>query len=421
VALERVSGDGQSAPPGSALESPLVARIVDADGRPVRRMEVRWTVTAGDVMPALSTTDANGVATAVWRLGTAVGRQRATAIADGLAPIEFVAFVDPTALPDRLPLRAIELATYDGSGQVVHPDVAFPSGTDATESPRLAITPYPWGNANYENPSLFEGNARDAWSPLAGVTNPVFKPSGGYLSDPDILWLADRRELWMFYRHVDATNDILASQSADGVRWSEPRLVVRVPNHQAVSPAIVRRSSGDWLMWTVNAGAVGCAGSSTTIERRRSTDGLTWSSPVAVSLEQPGAFPWHLDVQWIPSRNEFWALYNAKIAGSCTTDALYLATSADGLTWTTFPSPVLRRGAIPELGDIVYRSTFAYDADRDLVSLWYSGARFTGQGYEWHAAFERRRRVDLFGALDRVMAAATQPATAPPLTNATAP
>jgi hypothetical protein len=82
---------------------------------------------------------------------------------------------------------------------------------------------------------------------------------------------------------------------------------------------------------------------------------------------------------------------------------------------------VLRRGAIPELGDIVYRSTFAYDADRDLVSLWYSGARFTGQGYEWHAAFERRRRVDLFGALDRVMAAATQPATAPPLTNATAP
>src|SRR5512138_2354198 len=81
VTLERVSGNGQSAPPGTALDEPLVARIVDADGRPVRRMDVRWTATAGEVTPAISTTDANGVAKAVWRLGTMAGTQRATAIA----------------------------------------------------------------------------------------------------------------------------------------------------------------------------------------------------------------------------------------------------------------------------------------------------------------------------------------------------
>ena len=421
VTLERVSGDGQTAPPGAALEAPLVARIVDADGRPVRRVDVRWSASAGQVTPDVSTTDANGVATAMWRLGTAPGVQHATATAEGLAPVEFTAFVDPNALPESLPLRALDLTTYDGSGQVVHPDVVLVSSGDDRAPARLAITPYPWGNANFENPSLFEGNGRDAWSAPAGITNPVFKPSSGYLSDPDIVSLADRRELWLFYRHVNAANEVLVSQSADGVRWNAPQVAVRVPNHQAVSPTVVRRSPTEWLMWTVNAGAVGCAGSSTTVEVRRSSDGLEWSSPATVSLAQPGVFAWHLEVQWVAARNEYWALYNAKVAGSCTTDALYLATSADGVTWTTFRSPVLRRGAIPELADIVYRSTFAYDVDRDLVSLWYSGARFTTRGYEWHAAFERRRRADLFAGVARADAAFLAPSTAPPLTNATAP
>ena len=143
-----------------------------------------------------------------------------------------------------------------------------------------------------------------------------------------------------------------------------------------------------------------------------------------MSLTQSGVYPWHLEVQWIPPLRQYWALFNGKVSGSCTTDALYLATSADGLTWRTFPSPVLRRGAIPELADIVYRATFAYDADRDLVSLWHSGARHTTRGYEWHVAFERRRREDLFDAVGRVAAAEMLPApltTVPPLTNATAP
>jgi hypothetical protein len=415
-----VSGDGQSAPPGEALERPLVARLVDADGRPVRRTEVRWSATAGQVVAASSVTDGNGEARAVWRLGTEPGPQRATAAAEGLAPVEFIAFVDPNALPDRIPLRAIDLTTYDGSGQVVHPDIAFPlDGLDGR--PRLAITPYPWGNASYENPSLFAGSGRDTWVVPDGSTNPVVKPSGGYLSDPDVLWLAERRELWLYYRHVGDANAVLLTQSADGVRWSDPRVVLRVPNHQAVSPTIVRRSPSDWLMWTVNSGASGCSSASTTVELRHSADGLAWSSPTAVTLSQPGVYPWHLEVQWIPSRQEYWALYNGKVAGSCTTDALYIATSADGIEWKTYRSPVVRRGAIPEFADVVYRATFAYDPQRDVVSLWHSGARFTGRGYEWHAAFERRRRADLFETVARMDAAAAAPSTAPPLTNATAP
>jgi hypothetical protein len=315
----------------------------------------------------------------------------------------------------------VAFATFDGSGQVVHPDIVLPPFEGLDETPRLAITPYPWGNANFENPSIFVGNGRDAWRVPDDLTNPVVKPSGGYLSDPDIVWLADRHELRLYYRHVNVDNEILVASSSDGVRWGGSRAVVRAPNHEAVSPTIVRRAPTDWLMWTVNAGSSGCSSASTTVELRRSVDGLSWSSPATVALSQPGVFPWHVEVQWIAALGEYWAMFNGKVAGSCTTDALYIATSSDGVAWRTYRSPVLRRGAIPEFADVVYRATFAYDADRDLVSIWHSGARFTTRGYVWRAAFERRRRDDLFAAVGRADAAFISESTAPPLTNATAP
>jgi len=420
AALERVSGDGQSAPPGAALEQPLVARLVDADGRAVRRADVRWEASAGEVTPGVSTTDANGDAKAIWRLGTETGAQRATATVDGLDAVVFVAFVDASALPERVPLHSIALVTADGSGQVVHPDVVLPPFEALDETPRLAITPYPWGNANFENPSIFTGG-RDTWRVPSGLTNPVVKPNGGYLSDPDIVWLADRREFWLYYRHVDTENEILVTSSIDGVRWGPSREVVRAPNHQVVSPTVVRRTPTDWLMWSVNSGSAGCSSPSTTVELRRSVDGTSWSSPTTVTLSQPGVFPWHIEVQWIASLGEYWAMFNGKVAGSCTTDALYIATSPDGVAWRTYRSPVLRRGSIPELADVVYRATFAYEADRDLVSIWHSGATFTPRGYEWHAAYERRRRDDLFASVGRVDAAFITASTSPPLTNATAP
>src|SRR5581483_11042398 len=61
--------------------------------------------------------------------------------------------------------------------------------------------------------------------------------------------------------------------------------------------------------------------------RRESHDritvgGLTRSPPEAVNLVQNGVSAWHLDVQWIPSRNEFWMLFNGKTPGDCTTPAL---------------------------------------------------------------------------------------------------
>jgi hypothetical protein len=79
---------------------------------------------------------------------------------------------------------------------------------------------------------------------------------------------------------------------------------------------------------------------------------------------------------------------------------------------------VLSHGATPDLQDVIYRSTFAYEPATDEVTLWYSGARYDGASYVWHSAVQRRRRVDLFatiGAQGTAVVRAERPL--PPLVN----
>ena len=118
-------------------------------------------------------------------------------------------------------------------------------------------------------------------------------------------------------------------------------------------------------------------------------------------------------------------MYPVKVAGGCTTDRLRFATSADGLHWTTYPSPLLLKGSSDDLHDIVYRSTVDYDATSGSVMLWYSGAKFDGGFYRWHLAWERISLSGLFARVSAPVTAAAriQPKSAalPGLTNETAP
>jgi Bacterial Ig-like domain (group 1) len=422
--LQSVDGDGQHAAPGAALPRALVVRLVDGNGQPIVGARIDWHANGGTFSPATSITDATGTATTTWMLGARAGEYVAEAVTSGSDGAAFDAWVD---VVDPSALQALHLVTYDGSGQVVHPDIAHVPEAWGEGPMRLAVTPYPEGNANFENPSLFAGADGVAWTVPSGVVNPLVRPDvGSYLSDPDIVFDPDAGagagELRLYYREVTTHNRIWLTRSGDGRVWSAPVLVVEALNHEIVSPTVVRRAAGDWLMWSVNAGAVGCSASSTTVELRHSADGVQWSAPQTVSLAQSGGSPWHLDVEWIPSRAEFWALYPLKVPGGCTTSAVYLATSADGVHWTTHPAPVLSRGALPELQDVVYRSTLDYDARSDVVTLWYSGARYEAGVYRWHAAVEQIPRTDLFARLSFLIASAPTAATAGPgLTNATAP
>ena len=282
------------------------------------------------------------------------------------------------------------MPTYDGSGQAVHPDAATTPAGWSLMTDHVVATPYPGGSPRYENPSYFDVVASSMWLPPAGGMNPLAMPTASsYLSDPDAVYDPDAGGLLVYYREVTQTNTIYVIRSADGTHWDTPVSVLSVPNHLAVSPSVVRRGPGDWLMWTVNAGADGCTAATTTVEVRHSTDGLAWGPPTPAQLASEGEYPWHIDVEWVPSRHEYWAVFNTKRAGTCMTKILRFATSLDGVTWKVFPYPLLRAGAIPAFADVVYRSSIEYDAAHDQVTLLYSGASITDGVYTWQIASEQ--------------------------------
>lgn len=291
----------------------------------------------------------------------------------------------------------IEFKTYESSNQVVHPSVvSFPSSWNG-RSYWLALTPYPNSDSRVENPSLFASATGDDWSTPPGVTNPLAQTSRGYLSDPDLVFDPVANELRLYYREVVETHhkherpkhqadNVYMTRSADGVRWSQAVGVASDHGRFVVSPAVSRRADSDWKMWAVDAGRAGCNAHQTHVILRQSLDGVAWSAPTPIRLTQPGYLPWHLEVQWVPQRGEYWALIAAYPRGrACTETSLFLATSPDGLTWTTYSAPVLARGLLPEFSTNVYRSTFAFAPDGEALTIWLTGATTVQRGDRKHA------------------------------------
>lgn len=390
-------GDGQIAPVGTLLPQPIAIAVLNADGTPAKGIRVEWQTEGDGLLLAVDhETDIEGKARARWQLGSSTGERRTQAVLPGLEPAVFTAIAEGR---DAVPFDQIiplDFATYDGSNQVVHPDFVATPDNLFTRPFHLAITPYPFGNPAYENPSFFESTRRSAWGLTEGAPNPVVLPQDGYLSDPDLVWVPEAGELWLYYRQVTIENTVRLMRTRDGLTWSDPVIVLHAPNHQLISPSVIRRAADDWWMFVVNSGRGGCDAASTTVDVRRSSDGIHWGDPGGAGLLQEGLWPWHIDVQWIPSRGVFWALYNAKTDQGCTTPALYLAESSDGYAWTVVSQPVITKGVTATLQDIVYRSTFEYDPVSDALTFWISGARFERGRYHWGAVVERRHRASLF-------------------------
>jgi hypothetical protein len=91
--LEAVSGDEQRARAGTALQDPLVVRVVDVFGNPVPGVTVEWDASQGSVDPASTVTGDDGQAVTAWTLGASTGSQSASASSAGLegASVDFTA------------------------------------------------------------------------------------------------------------------------------------------------------------------------------------------------------------------------------------------------------------------------------------------------------------------------------------------
>jgi hypothetical protein len=85
AAIVIVSGNGQSASAGSALDLPLVVKVNDGLGRPIGGQAVAFTVESGggQVTPASVSTGEDGEVAASWTLGSAAGQQLVKAQVSG--------------------------------------------------------------------------------------------------------------------------------------------------------------------------------------------------------------------------------------------------------------------------------------------------------------------------------------------------
>lgn len=321
---------------------------------------------------------------------------------DASVPTDAIQVDDPIpgVSAEMIEPAPLAVASYEGSGQMVHPDaLVFPHSWRGDRY-WFAATPYPFGNQAFENPSGFVGNDSEDWRTAPGVINPLALPEqGAYLSDPDLSYDPAHDELRLYYRQTKGVFDqIFLKTTRNGADWSVPVLVVQDVRYNVISPAIVREQDGSWRMWAVGARDGGCRvrASALTLTQRRSHDGFTWGSAEPVNLVIPGNVPWHWDVQYVRAKKEYWALVAAFPDGTnCSRSSVYFARSVDGTTWTVSPTPLLAPGVLQPLHDLVYRSSFRYFANDDLVMVWFSGAREEGTALRYSLATARYPLAEL--------------------------
>lgn len=105
--LAIVSGNAQVGDVGSTLAAPLVVRVTDEDGKPVASRDIRFGVTSGggSLRDVDKTSDAEGLASAHWTLGSTLGVQSVKVVAlspngdKEMASVTFSATAEERAAP----------------------------------------------------------------------------------------------------------------------------------------------------------------------------------------------------------------------------------------------------------------------------------------------------------------------------------
>jgi hypothetical protein len=272
------------------------------------------------------------------------------------------------ALPDD-PIAGVvdaprlEIPTYDGSGQAVHPDVMV-------DGARLlmAMTPYPFANNRLENPSLVTSSGGQTFEALPG--NPLADPPPlDHNDDPDLRRDPRTGEYELLYLETlrPDRQTVVALRSPDLVTWTRRDAIVYQLDRDPfiVSPAALEHAGMTWLFF------VDLSTEPARIASLTSPDGLGWDKAAAtpIAIELGAVSPWHIDV--FPAAHGF-AMLISGFDEEFARQSVYLATSPDLASWTLRPEPLLSPRDPTLDVETLYRSTGIVSGNRLMV--WYSMA-----------------------------------------------
>jgi hypothetical protein len=252
----------------------------------------------------------------------------------------------------------LNITTYEGSGEVVHPSVIYTDMAWNGYHYLMAMTPYPEGSAAYEDPSMRYSNDKITWTMIQGQPDPIVPtPEVGFNSDPNIVLAGTR--LYLFYRWAADTTPTLLycnfTTTTDGVTWTTP-VTTDLPYMRSQSFAY---ENGQWTAYGHNL-------TTNNIEYRyTSSDAQHWTQNGNVSFSN--IVPqWHSDIK------KYDGIWQALITS---TTRGYFFYSYDGLTFIQpTESPVLS-GVPGEWDQSIYKSSFVKIGNE--YDVWYNGNNAT--------------------------------------------
>lgn len=204
-------------------------------------------------------------------------------------------------------IDVIWFETYDGSGQVCHPDI-----TVWNNQYWMVSTPYPYGMEEYENPCLFFGSKLTDMHPLKN--NPIALPSkkgyGSHLSDP-CLWVDDE-QLFCFYRDTvnhgnSVENRICYKTINKDLQLSSEKILLTSFQDGLLSPAVLRVGDELCLFY------VSYIHGDLSLVKVRMSDDLVVNNKSAKNVlpKDIDWDIWHFDVKEIDGKIEFLLLKRA--------------------------------------------------------------------------------------------------------------
>ncbi len=183
----------------------------------------------------------------------------------------------------------LTIETYDGSGEVTHPDITFENDTFF-----LAITPYPKYNDKFENPSLYISTNGINFTPFTHnliVPCPVYDHN----NDPDVLKTdSSVAIIYLETMRPDSQNVILL-ETHDYKEWQKTTLIhynLQIHEPFILSPSLVCYKDS-FRVFYVKLQETPC------IDYLSSSSLKTWDTNKPVELALPftdGYRPWHVDV-----------------------------------------------------------------------------------------------------------------------------
>ena len=230
----------------------------------------------------------------------------------------------------------LDIPTYDGSGQAVHPSLLVQDDSSEAGSPRfiLSFTPYADTDDRVENPSVvISDDGLNFREEKEGLNPLVPAPEKDHNDDPDLFYSNGKYGILYLETLRPEKQSLILLESTDRIRW-EQRVIHQEPLGQGsgcfmLSPKYIEKDGLSYLFYVNRDASGGYRIEYVTGKDIHSLD-FTHRNVAAVSgLKE---LPWHLDIL---QAEKYWymLLTTAKDAEKDSRYTLCIARSQDLVHW----------------------------------------------------------------------------------------